>query len=460
MEIGKTGNLTDMPINHNDTQNRNAVAVHPTESVGVFDPSTLFPQDIGKNWKDLGEISSGGIPSKFAYAGNGIIIFGDVFSHIFRSIDYGSTWTDLGVVGNISYIGLVYAGDGILIFGDSDGHIFRSTEYGLTWTDLGVISTSSINSGCYAGRNGILVVGDLVGHIFRSTDYGLNWTDLGVISASGIYSSGFTYAGNGILVFGDIGSHIFRSTDHGLTWTDLGAISTVVIDSVIGYAGNGVLVFGDEAGHIFRSTDYGLNWTDLGVISASGISSGFTYAGNGIIIFGDQGGHIFRSTDYGLTWTDLGVISTAGIESGLVYAGNGIIVFGDNNGHVFRSDVAYKIDEAQVNFSRIRSDVTVSRALNTTYSNNDAVRTLHVTATVRCAISLDGGNAYIQGKAEVTAGDPAAVASGIVGIEAGLLNEDNSYEVNFYVMPGEKYRIDSSTTDGTVTLGKWFETYI
>lgn len=52
------------------------------------------------------------------------------------------------------------------------------------------------------------------------------------------------------------------------------------------------------------------------------------------------------------------------------------------------------------------------------------------------------------------------MASGIVGIQVGLLAEDNRVEVSFYVRPENKYRIDSTTVNGTVTLGNWFETLI
>ncbi len=80
---------------------------------------------------------------------------------------------------------------------------------------------------------------------------------------------------------------------------------------------------------------------------------------------------------------------------------------------------------------------------------------------MQCTITVLNGKAYVQGIAEISVGDPTAVASGIVGIQLGLLNENNSFPVDFYVMPGEKYRINSTIDGtGTVTLGSWFETLI
>src|SRR4030067_298173 len=101
-------------------------------------------------------------------------------------------------------------------------------------------------------------------------------------------------------------------------------------------------------------------------------------------------------------------------------------------------------------------NITASRALNTTYTNPSPDRSLLVMATVRCAITVAAGNAYVQGKVD-TSTPPTTVASGIVGIHAGVLNEDNTFQICFVVSQGMNYRIDSAVTNGTVILGTWFE---
>jgi hypothetical protein len=115
-----------------------------------------------------------------------------------------------------------------------------------------------------------------------------------------------------------------------------------------------------------------------------------------------------------------------------------------------------KVMTSKSMFQRYASDVTASRALDTTYTNADS-RTMTVRATVRCIVTVAGGNAYVQGKSDA-ADPPTTAASGIVGIEAGLLSENNSFEIVFDVAPGMKYRIVSSVTNGTATKGNWFET--
>lgn len=103
-------------------------------------------------------------------------------------------------------------------------------------------------------------------------------------------------------------------------------------------------------------------------------------------------------------------------------------------------------------------DATASRALDTTYTNSNAARSILVMATIRCVATLGAGNAYVQAKADTSA-PPTTVVSGLVGIQSGLLNEDNTYQICFVVPAGtnQNYRIDSSVTNGTTTLHKWFE---
>jgi hypothetical protein len=95
------------------------------------------------------------------------------------------------------------------------------------------------------------------------------------------------------------------------------------------------------------------------------------------------------------------------------------------------------------------------RALDTTYTNT-STSTLLVHLTIRCAVTVAGGNAYVQALMD-TATPPTTAASGLVGIQVGLLDEDNSFQLVFLVNPGGTYFVDTTTTDGTVTLGTWFE---
>ncbi len=99
-----------------------------------------------------------------------------------------------------------------------------------------------------------------------------------------------------------------------------------------------------------------------------------------------------------------------------------------------------------------------TRVLGTTYTNSSATHGILVMATVRCAATSPDGVATAQAKQD-TSTPATTVASGIVGIQDGLLAEDVTVQLVFWVPPGtsQKYQIDKVETNGTVTLGSWFE---
>lgn len=100
-------------------------------------------------------------------------------------------------------------------------------------------------------------------------------------------------------------------------------------------------------------------------------------------------------------------------------------------------------------------DQSASRSANTNYTNANSKRMMVITS-VRCAITVAGGNAYVTAKSD-TSTPPTTIVSSKIGIESGLLAEDNSYQIIFFVDPGCVYRLAKTTTNGTVTVGNWYE---
>ena len=105
--------------------------------------------------------------------------------------------------------------------------------------------------------------------------------------------------------------------------------------------------------------------------------------------------------------------------------------------------------------SKVQDNVTASRALSTTYANQ-GTSSLLCMVTVRCAVTLAAGVATAQAKAD-TSSPPTTVVSGLIGIQAGLLNEDNTYQLMFVVGTSLNYRVDTANTNGTTVLGSFFE---
>lgn len=320
------------------------------QAVGVFSPYALNPDDIGRFWKDITPAPTTSILRGLSYLGNGIVIAGGSNGHIYRSTDYGKTWSDLGLIDINGIFSTVYLGDGRALVCNS-GTIYISTDFGLTWPSSSTTpgDTGDIFAVAYLGNN-IVLVGTTNGNIFRSTDAGATFTNVSSGPLTVRIIDSITNFDKGIVVFTDGGGNVYRSTDYGINWTFIGRItitSTSLLSSV--YLGNKIAVTGDGRGRVYRTANSGLNWTNYGIrsstlLTVTGAIQGMAYLGNGIVLFGDSNGHVFKSTDFALTWSDMGAI-TGNVIRTIAYLGNGIVLLAGNGGHIWRSDVSYKIDE-------------------------------------------------------------------------------------------------------------------
>jgi len=314
-----------------------------TVSIRELDLISGFGEDLTSNTFTREELTTDNgviatIIQSMASLGNGIAIMADRIGHIFRSIDYGVTWTDLGVItGSGYYHPMAYLEGGIAIIGDGAGRIYRSTDYGVTWTDLGVITLDRLSGMTYL-EDGIAICADHDNHVYRSTDYGATWVDLGDVTwipgPRYMYIFAMTYLEDGIVILADDNGHIFRSIDYGLNWADMGAVVSRRVFAMVyvPYMDYRIVYLGSTNGHVYISIDYGVNWLDLGEI-AGGIYA-MAYLGNGVIILGDTYAHVYRSIDYGANWTDLGVIASSRINS-MASLGDGKAILGDYAGRVY-----------------------------------------------------------------------------------------------------------------------------
>ena len=105
-------------------------------------------------------------------------------------------------------------------------------------------------------------------------------------------------------------------------------------------------------------------------------------------------------------------------------------------------------------------DQTASRAIDGTVYTNTASSNIFITVSARCIIDTAADVANIQAFSD-TAADPTTTASGIAGIEGGLLGEDVSAQISFIVRPYNKYKVVTTISAGcSATIGKWFETIL
>ena len=286
-------------------------------------------------------------PTVFADLGNGVVLASEFGapSQLFRSTDYGLTWSNLGVITASWTDFMLYLEKGIVVIGTSDGHIFRSTDYGFSFRDLGAWSGAAFQhkNATYCG-NGIVVAINTLGHVFRSTDYGVTWPDLGILMPAFPMAWTTQYIGNNTILCArnTAPGSFYRSRDNGITWNNLGDMAGSLGNQEFLALGNGEVLASNAASMlggsdvILYSNDYGASWLVRGVIPAGSGLISFIVKATDSLILGTLTGFIYVSKDMGISWTSLGILTALTPWVGFSLD-DGIVLFADQNKHVFRS---------------------------------------------------------------------------------------------------------------------------
>jgi photosystem II stability/assembly factor-like uncharacterized protein len=218
----------------------------PTPTGWVHAPTTLskasFPalyNIIGNetNINQLGNVTGagGGIASYVGFAGDGsvstgdrrvdrvatngsgtFIVLGDA-GRMFRTTNNGSTWTDLGQVGNTGDVYAITFGNGTFIVTGASKAL-RSTDNGATWTLT--VSPGGLGQNFYSviydPSTGRFVASSSAGYFIFSTDNGANWTNTGLNFTDRVYKMA---AGQGYIIMGSNGGNFGWSSNGGSSWT-------------------------------------------------------------------------------------------------------------------------------------------------------------------------------------------------------------------------------------------------
>jgi photosystem II stability/assembly factor-like uncharacterized protein len=261
-------------------------------------------------WRDIGPFVGGRVVALAAISGTtNTFYFGAVDGGIWKSTDYGISWTNItdgALPGDSNSIGalavapsnskIIYAGTGESdIRGDfitGDG-VFKSADAGKTWHAAGLADTHTISKIVVDPNDPDIVYASSMGHVFKpndergvfkSTDGGKTWQkslfvngDTGAVdlvmdpkNPNTLYTAMWqAYRNAWSLSSGGPGSGLYKTTDGGAHWTNishargfpqgiLGKIGVTVeaSDSRVVYA----IVQAKEGG-VFRSADGGATWT-------------------------------------------------------------------------------------------------------------------------------------------------------------------------------------------------------
>ena len=192
---------------------------------GVNNASVLKSIDNGDNWSLSGTITRNDgdanivIIRSLCLMDDGGIVAGVTSTYnggskglVYRSYDQGATWSYVTTIITGAYqygfTGIISLGAGVLLGWASHG-LYKSINYGSTWTSVAASGNCVILAGStlYAG---------IGASIYKSEDSGDTWTILYSFSGS---VTALEYLGYGVLLAG-IATYnlLYKSTDHGVTW--------------------------------------------------------------------------------------------------------------------------------------------------------------------------------------------------------------------------------------------------
>jgi len=186
--------------------------------------------------------------------------------------------------------------DGHDVYAATDSGIFRSMDAGSTWSNIAGANTSAVQEFQFLKKlqNGMIYSADGGGNFYTSTDW-ITWNPIGnnnngQTTSLDVDQRGWLYAAS------DNPTSLDRSTDSGQTWTSLldnpGIPNLPVHQMKI--APNNDLVVCDSLG-VFESSDHGDTWFDQsgGLLGLSALCIGFSPNGYGYV--GTDGYGCFKS---------------------------------------------------------------------------------------------------------------------------------------------------------------------
>lgn len=259
----KTRGLTNTSVTSLFADGNRLYATTRTTNLGRSE-GVFFTDDGGQNWTPL---NGGLLPNPegkvIIKSGNNIIL-GTLNNGLFikRPADAGFSKPPAGVSSTAIVQALISSGPVVLAGVAGEGEIYRSTDYGETWTQSNAGFRNDQEDQVYSlyNHNGVMYAGAF-NALYKSTDLGLTWTN----SYTGIYPgaviSGITSLGNDLYAVDNYTNGIYKSTNNGASWFNVnnGLPSIIKFNAIIAF--NGILYAASDYG-IYRSTDNGSNWAD------------------------------------------------------------------------------------------------------------------------------------------------------------------------------------------------------
>ncbi len=235
---------------------------------------------------------------------------------LFKSVDSGTTWREIGSGLPESGINAVVISDAIL-FATAGGGVFKSTDGGADWTQ---VDNDSINFAnvliADPTTSTTLYAGSLIEGVLKSTDGGQNWTvSNNGITDWGILSLVMDPSDPKTLYAGTANGNVFKSVDAAASWAETGLTANQVLALAVNPLTSTIVYAGDTQG-LFKTTEGGSSWTKIlddayvGHIVIDPTNSNTLYVSENNSV------GVMKSTDGGATWEAL----SDGLPTGLVFS--------------------------------------------------------------------------------------------------------------------------------------------
>jgi photosystem II stability/assembly factor-like uncharacterized protein len=247
---------------------------------------TLLNNNFGQNIFDI----------YFADTMHGYVQY---YAYQYYTSDGGTTWLNLGSVGNSSnFIYSIYFNDiftGYCV--GTGGKIFKTTNSGMNWIMKSYGYYGFLDGVSFININTGLVVSD-GGSLLRTSNGGLNWNTINLGQNLWGLSSVSKVGTNIFYVSEYWDGKLYKSTDTGITWDTLytNGSSFIDLDFVNENTGFGICKYGE----FLKTTNAGLNWHETLPFIPQDIFYKIDFVNENTGYVG--GDNFYRTTNGGNSW--------------------------------------------------------------------------------------------------------------------------------------------------------------